>query len=119
MGAHNFHLGHGFAQPFLNLGHVGNARNNDEALPAAMVLAQQSLAHDHLVPFHHIGAHSEPVDRRGLDRGKLAQARHRHLQRARDGRRGERQHVHIRAQLLEAFLMGHAKALFLVNNHKP
>jgi ribokinase len=62
---------------------------------AAMVLAQQRLAHDHLVPFHDVSTYRQTVDRRGLDRGQLAQPAHRHLQGARDGRGGERQDVNV------------------------
>ena len=118
VGADGFHLGHGLAQPFLEIGHVGDAGDDDEALPAAMVLAQQRLAHHHIVPFHHIGAHREPVDRRRLDGGELAQAAHRHLQGARDRGGGEGQHVDIGAQLLELFLVGDAEVLLLVDHHQ-
>ena len=81
-----------------------------------MMLAQQRLAHHHVVPFHHVGAHREAIDRRGLDGRQLAQARHRHLQRARDRRGGEREHVDVGAQLLELLLVGDAEALLLVDD---
>ena len=53
----DFDFRHMLAQPFLNAFHIGNARHDDEALPAAMMFAQQSLAHHHIVPLHHIGPH--------------------------------------------------------------
>jgi len=105
-----------FAQPFLDIRHVRNARNDDEALPAAVMFAQACFAHHHVVPLHHIGAHREPVDRRGLDGGEFAQAAHRHLQRARDRRGGEGEDVDVSAQLFQLFLVGDAKPLFLVND---
>ena len=111
-----FHLGHVFVQPVRYRVHVGNARHDDEALPAAMMFAQQRLAHHHVVPFHHIGAHRQAIDRRGLDGGEFAQTRHRHLQSARDRRGRERQHVHVGAQLLELFLVRDAEALLLVDD---
>ena len=55
--------------------------------------------------------------RRGDDRD-VAQARHRHVQRARDRRRGQRQHVDLRAQLLEPLLVRHAEALLLVDDEQ-
>ena len=112
-------FGHRIAQPFFDRFHVRDARHHDEALPAAMMLAQQSLAHDHLVPLHHVSPHREPVDRRGLDRGQLAQARHRHLQGPRDRRGGEGQHVDVGPQRLERFLVRHAKALLFVHDYQP
>ncbi len=42
----------------------------------------------------------------------------RHLQRARDRRRGQRQHVDLRAQLLEPLLVGDAEALLLVDDEQ-
>ncbi len=119
MGGDRLDLGHVAVKPILDFRHIGDARHDDEALPAAMMLAQQCLAHHHVVPFHHIGAHREPVDRRGLDRGQLAQARHRHLQRARDRRGGQGEHVDIGAQRLELFLVHHAKALLLIDDNQP
>ena len=103
-------------QPVGQFLHVRNPRDDDETLPTAMVLAQQCFAHHHVVPFHHICADREPVDGRGLNGRKLTQAGHGHLQGARDRRCGQRQHVHIRAQLLELFLVRHAEALFLVDD---
>ena len=113
------HLGHVFAQPGLDLFHVGNARHDDEALPAAVVFAHQGLTHDHVVPFHHVGPYRQAVDRRGLDGGQFAQARHRHLQGARDGRGSQCEHMDIGAQLLELFLVRHAEPLFLVHDYEP
>ena len=42
----------------------------------------------------------------------------RHVQRARDGRGGQRQHVHLAAQLLEPLLVRHAEALLLVDDQQ-
>src|SRR3546814_1269655 len=72
------------AQEFLDVGQVLDAWGDEEALPAAIMLAQQGFADDDRVPRRHVSAHREPVDRRGLDHAELAQARHRHLERARD-----------------------------------
>ena len=47
---------------------------------------------------------------------QLAQAAQRHVERARYGRGGERQHVHFGAQGLQALLVAHAEAVFLVDD---
>ena len=109
-------LGHLVAQELLQIGQVGDAGGDKEALAAAIMLAQQGLAQHHRVPRHDIGAHRQAIDRRGLDDGQLAQTRHRHLQRARDRRRGQRQHVDVGLQRLQPFLVRHAEALFLVDH---
>ena len=70
------------------------------------------------IPAADEGADRQPVGgRRGDDRD-LAQPAHRHLQRARDRRRGQRQHVDLRAQLLEPLLVGDAEALLLVDDQQ-
>ena len=119
MRADEFELRHRLAKPFLQLFHVGDTGHDDEALPTAMVLAQQCLAHHHLVPFHDVGAHGQPIDRRRLDGAEFAQTRHRHLQGARDRRGRQRQHVHVGAQRLQLLLVGDAEALLLVHHDEP
>ena len=110
------HLGHLLAQPFLDVGQIGDARRDEEALPAAIMFAQQRLAHHHRVPRRDVGAHREPVDRRGLDDRQFAQARHRHLQRARDRRRGQRQDVDVCLERLQPLLVGDPEMLLLVDD---
>ena len=73
MGYDRADLRHLIAQELLDIGNVGDARHDEEALPAAIMLAQQRLADHHAVPRHHIGAHGKAIDRRGLDDGQLAQ----------------------------------------------
>ena len=48
----------------------------------------------------------------------IADSGHGHVQRARDGRCGKRQHVHALPDVLDLFLMAHAEALFLVDDEK-
>ena len=43
----------------------------------------------------------------------------RHRQRARDRRRGQRQHVDLGAHRLQRFLLAHAEAVLLVDDHQP
>ena len=112
------HLGHELAQHVLELADRVHAVVHEEDLPAALHLAQDRLAHHRLGEARHLGADREPVGRRRVDHREIAQARHRHLQRARDRRRGERQHVHGLLELLDALLVRDAEALLLVDDQQ-
>ena len=85
-------------------------------LAAARQFALDGLAQQRAVPLHHEGLHREAMRRRRADDGKLAQPRHRHVERARDRRRGEREQVHFGAHRLQALLLAHAEALLLVDD---
>ncbi len=91
---------------------------HEEYLPAAAHLAQDCLAHHRLREARHLGADREAVGRRRVDRRHVAQPGERHLQRARDRRGGERQHVHRLLELLDALLVGDAEALLLVHHEQ-
>ena len=95
VGSYRAHLGHFVAQPFFDVGQVHDARRDVEALPAAIMFAQQRLADYHRVARRDIGPHREPIDRRRLDDRQFAQPRHGHLQRPRDRRRRQRQHMDV------------------------
>ncbi len=89
-----------------------------EALAAARELARHRLADDLVVPPRDDGAHGAAIDRRRRDEREIAQAGDGHLQRARDGRRGQRQDVDLRADLLDALLVRDAEALLLVDDEQ-
>jgi hypothetical protein len=57
--------------------------------------------------------------RRRLDHAHVARPRQAQVQRARNGRGGQRQHVDHLAQPLEVLLRRHPEALFLVDDHQP
>ena len=61
----------------------------------------------------------EPRGRRGRDQGQIAQAAERHVERARDRRRGEREHVDLGAHRAQSLLVAHAEAVFLVDDQQP
>ena len=63
-----------------------------------------------------VGQHRVPLLRRGRDRGHLADAGDRHLQGARDRRRGHGEHVDAGAQRLHLLLVLDAEALLLVDD---
>ena len=89
-----------------------------EALPAAIMLAQQRLADHQRIEGRDEGAHRKAVDRRRGDQRQIAHARERQLQGARNGRGGQRQHMHVRLQGLQPLLVRHAEMLLLVHDHK-
>ena len=82
------------------------------------MFAQQRLAHNDGIPRNYIGTHREAIHRRGLNDRQLAKARHGHLQRAGNGRGGEREHMNVGLECLQPLLVGDAEALFLIDDHK-
>ncbi len=61
----------------------------------------------------------EAVFRRRFDYAHVAQADQRHIERARDGRRGKRQNIDVELQFLQAFLVRDAEALLFIHNQEP
>ena len=118
MGDDEAHLGDLLAQERLDPAEVGDARHDVERLAAAVVLAQQRLAHGDGVELADIGADREAVDRGRRDQRQLADAGEGELQRARDRGRGERQDVDVGAELLEPLLVGDAEVLLLVDDEE-
>jgi hypothetical protein len=92
---------------------------DEEDLPAAAELSNDRVADDAFVELRHVGPDREPVDRRRLDDGEIANARERHVERARDRRRRERQHVDRGAEGADALLVLHAEAMLLVDDEEP
>ena len=88
-------------------------------LAAAAELAQRRLAQRRRVPLGHEGLDGEPLGRRRGDQRQVAQAAQRHVQRARNRRGREREHVHFGAQRLQLLLVAHAEAMFLVDDDEP
>ena len=87
-------------------------------LPAAEKLAPDGVAHGLFVLLHHERLHRLAVARRLFDGGHTAKTRERHIERARDRRCRERQHVDALRHFLELFLVRHAEALLLVHDEK-
>ena len=87
-------------------------------LPAALQLTPHGVDQHRLGIFQHEGLHGVTVVRRLLNGGHIAQTGQRHVQRARDGCRGQGQDVHTAGKLLELLLMRHAEALLLVHDQK-
>ncbi len=85
-------------------------------LPAAPEFALERLAHRGGVVWRDEGLHRKAMLRRRGDDGQVAQSCHRHVQRARDRRRGEGEQIDLGAQFLQCFLVAHAEAVFLVDD---
>ena len=85
-------------------------------LAAALQLAQHRLADECLAVARDEGLDREAPLRRGGDHREVAQPFERHRERARDRRRGERQHVDFGAQRLQPLLLAHAEAVLLVDD---
>ena len=89
---------------------------DEEDLAAAVQLAQDRLPDEAGRRLGDVGLDRQPIFRRRLDRRHVADADERHVQRARDRRRRQRQDVDLAAQLLEALLVRDAEALLLVDD---
>ena len=110
------HFRHILVEKFFGVGEVLDARADIKGLAAAVALAQERLAHHDRIERRDERAHRQPIDRRRGDDRHFAHAGERELQRARDRRRGEREHVHLGAQLLELLLVRDAEMLLLVDD---
>ena len=107
------------AQPDRRLVDVLDAVVQEERLAAARLLALQRLLDELLVVLADVGLDRAAALGRRLDHADVAQARERHLQRARDRRRAHRDDVHLELQLAQQLLLLDAEALLLVDDQQP
>ena len=89
---------------------------DEEHLAAAIELARDPLLDQPVVPRLDEGEHGRPIARRRRDHRHVAQAGERLVQRARNRRGGEREHVGLELELLETLLVLHAEAMLLVDD---
>ena len=106
------------AQPYRGALNIVDAVVQVIHLPAALYLAPYRVGDDAPVVLHDEGLHGEPILRRLVDGRHIADARQRHIQRARYRRCRERQHVHAAAELLYVLLVADAEALLLVDDEQ-
>ncbi len=87
-----------------------------EHLAAAFELAQDRVADQPLIVAGYVGLNRQAVHRRRFDDAQIADADQRHMQRARNRRRGEAQNVDELAQFFEPFLVHHAETVLFVDD---
>ena len=85
-------------------------------LPAAIELRRDRSLHDRVARGSDERLDRHAVLRRRLNQREVAHAHQRHVQRARNRRGGERQHVDAGAVLLEPFFVHHAEPLLFVDH---
>ena len=90
-----------------------------EDLALAQQLAAYRLGHGSLVELAHVGEDGPARGGSGVEQCQVPDTGEAHLQCARDGRGGEREHVHICPQGLDRLLVRHTEALFLVDHQQP
>ncbi len=88
-------------------------------LSAAADFAEASLAYEAVAPFGDEGLDGHAFCRRRRHQGKVAKPAEGHVERAGNWRRGERQHVHVGAHLLEPFLVADTETVLLVDYDEP
>jgi hypothetical protein len=116
MRLHHADIGHDLLQPLADALQILDARHHAEDLPAAEALALDRLAQHQTVEGHDEGPHRQPVHRRRRDDAHLPDPRERQLQRARNGRRRQRQHMHIGLERLQPLLMRDTEMLLLIDD---
>ena len=89
-----------------------------EDLALAQQLAPDRLDGDPLVVAADVREDRLAVGRRRVQQCQVADADEAHLERARDRRGGQRQHVDVRLELLHQLLVLHAEALLLVDDQQ-
>ncbi len=119
MGDRDLHLRQVLLKKILHAREIFDPRHHIECLSAAIALAQQRLADHQGIVRRHEGADRQPVDRRRGDDGEIAHPRQRQLQRARDRRGAQRQHMDLGPQLFQLLLVADAEMLLLVDDQKP
>ena len=92
---------------------------DEEHLPAAVDLAQDRVDEHLLVVLEDLGVHRQAVARRRLDHRHVARAGEAQVERARNRRRGHREHVDLARELADLLLLRHAEAMLLVDHHQP
>ena len=112
-------LGHQLAQLIGDMVDALDAVMHEVDLAAAIQLAQDRLAHQLIFVRQHIGLDRHAILGRRVDHAQVADAGQRHVQRARDRCGRQRQHIHVRAHLLDTLLVAHAEALLLIHHQQP
>ena len=87
-------------------------------LTASAKLAANGLDHNQLIVLQHVGLHGQTLTGRFVEHRDIANAAHRHIERTRNGRCRQCQHIDVLGELLELLLLRHAKSLLLVDDEQ-
>ena len=98
---------------------IVNAVMHKIDLTVAAQFADQGPADAFPVVRDHLGHDGPAIQRSGGQGADVAQTQHGHMQRARNRRGGERQHISGQAELQQLLLVFHAEALLFVDYHQP
>ena len=96
-----------------------DSRHHAEHLPATAALAADRLGNDHRVEGCDVRPYRQPVDGRRGNQAEVAHARQRHVERAWNRGRGEREYMDLGAEGLETFLLRHPEVLLFVDHQEP
>ena len=114
----NTGIGHIAYDEGCQLGEVLYAVIDEEKLPIAAELEVHRLADNLFIEGVHLGLYGIAIGGRSLDDAEVAGTHKRELQRARDGRSGERERVDAHLELAQLLLHRHTKLLLLVNDEQ-
>ena len=112
----NSRLRHQFRQTIRRFLNIFNIVIQIVNLTAAQDFTQDRLANHQRVIFADKGFYRQTASWRGGDNGQIAHSAHRHIQRTRDRRGGQRQDIDVRAHRLDAFFMTHPEAVFFIDD---
>ena len=110
---------HESGEPFFEDIHGFDIVIDEIHLSAAGDLLEYRLTDESVGIFGYIGLHRITRFGRSIYNAHIPNAAHAHMERARYGRGGERQHIDTAFQLLDLLLMVHSETLFLINDKKP
>jgi len=104
----------------LNLSlHLVDPRHHVKNLATPRKLLSKSAQHQLVVARRHLRVDLEPSRRRCGQQTHGADADGTHVESARDGRGGQREHVDVRGDTLDLLLLLDAEALFFVYHEQP
>ena len=89
---------------------------NEKDLPVARQLQLDRRADDALGKLHDLGVDRQAIARRRFDHRHVPHPEQRHVQRSRDRRCGERQHIDLFLQLLQLLFVRDAEPLFFIDD---
>ena len=107
-------LRHQRPQPLIEAPDAPHPVVQEVHLPAPADFPQDGVPDQRVGILRHHRLHRDSLLRRGFQHAHVPDTCHAHVQRPRDRRRAQRQHVHLPLHVLDDFLVRHAEALLLV-----